>query len=294
MDVRGKLVIVTGASQGIGAATSKTLAEHGARVILVARTESKLQALADEIASAGGEAHARACDLSDPGAVASLGQAISDELGVPDVIVNSAGAGRWLAVDETPLDEIGQMMRAPYLAAFYVTRVFLPAIIERGTGLVVNVQSPMSRVVAGGCTGYAACRWALRGFNEGLRADLRGTGVNVTEVMFGEVSSDYWANNPGAQDRLPGIANKLIPTMTTQQVADAMIVAIRRERRVFSCPFMLTVILGMLWTFPNIVRWLTVVTGWQRPARQSQAELDGSRDHRTGQRLPSKTDRPRG
>ena len=132
MDVRGKLVIVTGASQGIGAATSKTLAEHGARVILVARTESKLQALADEIASAGGEAHARACDLSDPGAVASLGQAISDELGVPDVIVNSAGAGRWLAVDETPLDEIGQMMRAPYLAAFYVTRVFLPAIIERG------------------------------------------------------------------------------------------------------------------------------------------------------------------
>lgn len=266
MDVRAKLVIVTGASQGIGAATSRALARAGARVILVARTESKLQALAKEIEAAGGEAHVRPCDLSDHEAVARLAEAVQAELGAPDVIINNAGAGRWLAVDETPLEEIEQMMRAPYFAAFYVTRVFVPAMIERGSGLIVNVQSPMSRVVAGGCTGYAACRYALRGFNEGLRADLRGTGVGVTEVMFGEVSSDYWANNPGAQDRLPGIANTLIPTMTPAQVGDAMLDAIRRERRVYSRPFMLTAILGLNWLFPNLVRWLTVKTGWQRRA----------------------------
>ncbi|PRQ03289.1 Fatty acyl-CoA reductase [Enhygromyxa salina] len=266
MDVRGKLVIVTGASQGIGAATSRALAQSGARVILVARTESKLQALADEISAAGGEAHVRPCDLSDPAAVMALGEQVSAELGLPDVIVNNAGAGRWLSVDETPIEEAVQMMQAPYFAAFFVTRAFLPAMIERRSGLIVNVQSPMSRVVAGGCTGYAACRWALRGFNEGLRADLRGTGVKVTEAMFGEVSSDYWANNPGAEERLPGIANVLIPTMTPEQVGAAMVKAIRSERQLFMRPFMLSVILVLLWMAPRLVRWLTVSTGWQRPA----------------------------
>ncbi|KIG16501.1 3-oxoacyl-[acyl-carrier protein] reductase [Enhygromyxa salina] len=264
MDVAGKLVVITGASQGMGAGTSLALGKQGARVILVARTKAKLQAIADQITAAGGEAHVRPCDLSDPASVTALGEEVTSSLGVPDVIINNAGAGRWLAVDETPLEEAVQMMQAPYFAAFFVTRVFLPAMIERRSGLIVNVQSPMSRVVAGGCTGYAACRWALRGFNEGLRADLRGTGVRVTEVMFGEVTSDYWDNNPGAKERLPGIANMLIPTMTTEQVGAAMIKAIRAERRVFMRPFMLTVIVCLLWMFPSFVRWLTVRTGWQR------------------------------
>lgn len=266
MDVQGKLVVVTGASQGIGASTSLALASQGARVVLVARTQAKLQALADQITAAGGEAHVRPCDLSDPTAVMTLGEQIMDSLGVPDVIVNNAGAGRWLSVDETPIEEAVQMMQAPYFAAFFVTRAFLPAMIERGSGLVLNVQSPMSRVVAGGCTGYAACRWALRGFTEGLRADLRGTGVKATEAMFGEVTSDYWDNNPGAKERLPGIANVLIPTMTPDQVGAAIVQAIRSERRLFMRPFMLTVTVWLLWMFPGLVRWLTVRSGWQRGA----------------------------
>jgi short-subunit dehydrogenase len=264
MDPRGKLVVVTGASQGIGAATSRALAKAGARVVLVARTESKLETLAEEIRAAGGEAHVYPCDLSQPEAVLALGEAVMAELAVPDVIINSAGAGRWLAVDETPIAEAAQMIQAPYLAAFYTTRAFLPAMIERGSGLVVNVQSPMSRVVSAGCTGYAACRWALRGFNEGLRADLRGTGVKVSEVMFGEVGSDYWANNPGAKERVPGIAHALIPTLTTEQVAARMVKAVRRERKLFMRPFMLGVIMALLWMFPPFVRWLTVATGWKR------------------------------
>lgn len=264
MDVRGKLVVVTGASQGIGAATSRVLAEQGARVILIARTQAKLQAVADPITAAGGEAHVRPCDLSDPQAVQTLADAILTELGVPDVIINCAGAGRWLSVEETPIAEAVQMMHAPYFAAFFTTRAFLPKMLERRSGLIVNVQSPMSRVVAGGCTGYAASRYALRAFNEGLRADLRGTGVKTCEAMFGEVESDYFTNNPGSIERIPKIAAALIPKMSTQQVAEALAVAVRKESALFMRPFMLEVILVLLWMFPPVVRWLVVKTGWQR------------------------------
>jgi short-subunit dehydrogenase len=264
MDVRGKLVVVTGASQGIGAATSRVLAKQGARVILIARTRAKLQTVADQIAAAGGEAHVRPCDLSDPQAVQALADAIMPELGVPDVIINCAGAGRWLSVEETPIAEAVQMMQAPYFAAFFTTRAFLPKMLERNSGLIVNVQSPMSRVVAGGCTGYAAGRYALRAFNEGLRADLRGTGVKTCEVMFGEVESDYFTNNPGSIERIPKIATVLLPKLSTEQVAESIAVAVRKESALFMRPFMLKVILVLLWMFPPVVRWLVVKTGWQR------------------------------
>lgn len=265
MDPKGKLVVVTGASQGIGAATCRALVKHGARVILIARTEAKLRSLADELTAGGGEVWIEPCDLSDPAAVQTLGERILAERGVPDVIVNCAGAGRWLSVEDTPIAEAVQMMHAPYFAAFFTIRVFLPAMIERGSGLIVNVQSPMSRVVAGGCTGYAASRYALRALSEGLHADLRGTGVHVSEAIFGEVVSDYWDNNPGARERVPRIATALMRTLSADETGELMIAAIRAERRVFMRPFMLKVIMALLWMFPPIVRYLTVKTGWQRP-----------------------------
>ena len=266
MDPKGKLILVSGASQGIGAATCRELATQGARLILVARTRSKLEALAADIQSTlpGSEAHVYPCDLGDPAAVQALAERVQAELGTPDILINNAGAGRWLAVDETPLEEVQSMIAAPYLAAFYLTRAFLPAMLERDSGIILSVQSPVSRVVPGGCTGYAACRYALQGFCAGLSADLHDTNIHVVEAMFGEVSSNYWANNPGADARLPGIAKALIPKMTPEQVARALVVAIRRPRRLFMRPHMVGVLILLLRIMPNIVRWLVVTTGWRR------------------------------
>ncbi|HVI04374.1 MAG TPA: SDR family oxidoreductase [Enhygromyxa sp.] len=264
MDVAGKLVIVTGASQGIGAATSRELARRGAKAVLLARTAAKLDEVAHSIRAAGHVAHTYPCDLSDPAAVTAVAARITAELGTPDVIINNAGAGRWLAIDETPPEEAVTMMHAPYFAAFFITRAFIEAMIARGSGVIVNVQSPMSRVVAGGCLGYAACRWALRGFTEGLRADLRGTGIAVCEALLGEVGSDYWANNPGARERVPKIARWLLPDLDNDQAARAVARTIASERKLFMRPRMLGVLMVLLWAFPPIVRWLTVSTGWQR------------------------------
>ncbi len=263
MDVRGKIVLVTGASQGIGAALARALGLAGARVVLVARTQAKLDAVAGDIADKGGEAHVFPCDLSDAAAVGLMASAVREQVGTPDCIVNNAGAGRFISVEECEPDEAVFMMGAPYFAAFYVTRALLTPMIERGSGLIVNVQSPASRLPWPGSTPYAAARFALRGFSEGLRGDLLGTGLNVTEVVLGEVESDYFTNNPGSHERLPSIA-KIIPVCTSDQAAAYLMTAIRREPRVMFRPFMVGLIVLSLQVCPPLVRWLVNSTGWRR------------------------------
>jgi NAD(P)-dependent dehydrogenase (short-subunit alcohol dehydrogenase family) len=94
-------------------------------------------------------------------------------------------------VDETTPLEAVQMMAVPYFAAFYVTRAFLPRMLERNSGHIVDVSSVGSRFVWPGATAYLAARWAVRGFTEALRADLAGTGIGVTLFECGVVRTPY-------------------------------------------------------------------------------------------------------
>lgn len=263
MDPNNRLIIVTGASSGIGAATARQLGRAGATVVLMARTASKLEELAFEIGAAGGTAVAVPVDLGDPAAVQAACDGVLESHGVPDAIINNAGAGRFLAVDETPMEEAVQMMAAPYFAAFFVTRAFLPKMIERGSGVILNVNSPVSRVVWPGSTGYAAARWAIRGFTHGLRGDVRGTGLKVVEYVAGEVSSEYFANNAGAGERLPSITNYL-PVMAPDQAAEGLIGALRSERKVVFKPFVVGLLAASAWLTPPIIQWVVDLTGWKR------------------------------
>ena len=138
MKIAGSVVVVTGASRGIGEATARALGRAGARLALLARSPG-VEQVAREIQSAGGEAFAYRVDLTDSAAVALGGQQIMAELGTPDIVINNAGEGRWLSIEETQPDEAVAMMASPYFAAFNVTRVFLPAMLERRCGAIVNV-----------------------------------------------------------------------------------------------------------------------------------------------------------
>lgn len=263
MKPAGRIAVVSGASSGIGEATAKALAKRGAHIALIARTASDLERVAARIRAEGGSASTYPVDLSDGGLARQAAHAIAREVGPPDILVNSAGAGRWLYAEETDPSEAVTMMALPYFAAFYLTSAFLPAMLERRSGRIVNVDSPAAFSPWPGSTGYAAARWALRGFTEALRVDLHKTGVGVTHVVAGEVTSGYWDRNPGTRQRLPS-ASKLFPTLTPEQVADAIVHGIERNSANVIVPFALRVALSLnqLWPWP--MNRLMIATGWHR------------------------------
>jgi short-subunit dehydrogenase len=263
--IEGANVLVTGASSGIGAATARLVAERGGRPLLVARNEAALERLAREIEQRGGRARVYPADLSDAEAVERLAGEIDAAVGTPDVIVNNAGAGRFLFIDETDPEDAVRQMAVPYFAAFFVTRAFVEAMVRRGRGHIVNVNSPASRMAWPGASGYGVARWAIRGFTETLRADLAGTGVRVTEAIPAKVSSEYFENNPGSEERIPDIA-RLIPTISPERAAHAIVKGVERDAREVSVPGIYRAMAAQARLFPRLTAWLLRRTGSRRPS----------------------------
>ncbi len=261
MNLKDKLILITGASSGIGAATALAAAREGARPILLARSPGKLRQVADTIARNGGTAFHYAVDLTEAAAVPTTAATILREVGTPDILLNNAGAGKWLSITETSPTEAVDMMAAPYFAAFYTTRAFLPAMLARNQGTMVNITSVASRIVWPGATAYSAGRWAMRGFTEALRADLNRTRLQVMLVTFAKVQSDYWANNPGSEARIPR-AQAMIPTLTPEAAAEAILIGLRRGQQEVMAPFMLRLVVWLNTLFPGYTRQLMTTTGW--------------------------------
>jgi short-subunit dehydrogenase len=267
MNPRGKTALVTGASSGIGAAIARALADAGARVILLARRAAELERVAGSMRT--GSATTYPVDLSNAAAVAQIAERINADVGTPDIIVNNAGAGQWKFVDETSPEEAVQMMSVPYFAAFYVTHAFLPGMLRRNTGHIVNVSSVGSRFVWPGATAYLAARWAVRGFTEALRADLAGTKIGVTLFESGVVDSPYWEHNPGSRERVPKMG-KLIPQLTSEAVGRAIVRGIERRQKLVVVPFMMKLTYWQHAVFPSVVQWLMTRTGYTRPQPRSE------------------------
>ena len=141
-----KFVVITGASSGIGEATAKRYGASGAVLPCLRETPSRLAAVAESIRKAGGDVTPYTVDLSDSRATEETAARISRELGAPDILINNAGAGRWLPMTETTADEALAMIEVPYLAGFTLTRAFLPAMLARRSGSIAFITSPASYV----------------------------------------------------------------------------------------------------------------------------------------------------
>jgi short-subunit dehydrogenase len=271
MKIEGSTILITGASSGIGAALARAAGAAGARVVLLARTAPALELVAADVRSAGGTAHVYPADLTDAAAVERAAGQILAEVGAPDILISNAGSGRWLFVEETAPEEAVAMMAMPYFAAFHLTRALLPAMLRRGRGHLVYVNSPASLLAWPGATGYTAARWALRGFAEALRADLHGSGLAVSTAVPGKVSSAYFANNPGTEQRAPGLA-RLLPTLTPEQAAARILRGVARNERLIIFPRLLKLLYIVHRVLPGPVRWLAVVTGARRPGVARQGD----------------------
>ncbi|MGH7625460.1 MAG: SDR family oxidoreductase [Gemmatimonadaceae bacterium] len=177
--------VVTGASRGIGRATAKRLAQQH-EVVAVARTAAELGTLAQEIGHAGGTCHAVPLDITDADAVARALAGVE-----ADVLVNNAGIGIMRPLVEQTLDEWRAMVDVNFNALFYVTRVLLPGMLERGHGHIVNIGSLTGRSAYPGGACYAATKHAVVGFSESLMLEVRDAGVRVSLIMPGSVDTDF-------------------------------------------------------------------------------------------------------
>ncbi len=227
-----KLVLVTGASSGIGEATAKRYGAGGAHVLLLARSAERLAAVAEAIRRTGGTATPYLVDLSNAAAIDETAARIMRDSGPPDILINNAGAGRWLPLIHTTAEDALRMIEVPYLAAFNLTRALLPAMLARRSGTIAFITSPASYIAWPGASAYIAARRAVAGLAETLQSELRGTGLSVTLIVLGTVETPYWEHNPGSSETMPKTNPKLFPVMTADEAARTIVEGIA-ERRAF-------------------------------------------------------------
>lgn len=183
MNLNGKLAIVTGGSSGIGLALARQLAEMGARVVLVARDAERLEAARISLKPVEAGSHlAISTDISDFEQVNRMAAQVLEQAGVPDLLINNAGVAHPGYVHELGMDIYHWMMDVNYWGALHITRAFLPGMMERRSGQIVNVVSTAGFAGVFSYTAYSASKFALRGFSESLRAEMKPYCITVSLV----------------------------------------------------------------------------------------------------------------
>lgn len=223
-----KVAVVTGASSGIGAATAKQFAAEGFRVVLGARREDKLEAVAEEIRAAGGEATVYEVDVTSDDDVAALAKA---EPRV-DVLVNNAGGAWGMESVEGAVEEKWRWMYdVNVLGTLRVTRALLPA-LKTTSGIVLTVGSIAGRQVYTGGAGYNAAKHAERALVEVLRQEVAVDGVRVTEIDPGRVHTDFSLVRFDGDETKAAAVYDGVESLTADDVADIIVFAATRPNRV--------------------------------------------------------------
>ncbi|MDQ3378367.1 MAG: SDR family oxidoreductase, partial [Actinomycetota bacterium] len=187
--LRGRVVVVTGASSGIGAATAKMLSGEGAKVALAARREEALREVRAGLPD-GAESLVHAADVTDRGQVRALVGRTEDELGPVDALVNCAGVMYYTLMKNVREDEWDRTVEVNCKGAMNCVGAVLPGMMERGRGHIITISSDAGRVVFPGLAVYSASKFFVEALSKGLRLETAGTGVKVTTVLPGNVATD--------------------------------------------------------------------------------------------------------
>ncbi len=187
MQLKGSYGMITGAGRGIGKAIALKLAKEGANLSLLARTESELIETVNEAKKFGVEVYYTVGDISKPEDVDRYYKETMTHFSNIDFLINNAGMAYYGELMRIPLEKVVEMMNVNFFGAYYLTMKVLPRMVARGTGHIINMVSMLGMIVEPGWVPYCASKHALRVLTEGLRAELRGTGIKISGIYPGAV-----------------------------------------------------------------------------------------------------------
>ena len=247
----GKIVLVTGASSGIGRQVSLDFSGHGAQsIILVARSRSKLEDLEKTISRKFNiKTIIYPCDVSKKSEVEQMGREILDKCGHVDILVNNAGFGLYGKVQNQSIEQIESVTFTNYLGVVYCTKVFLDSMIARKSGHIVNLASVAASFGVAGLSAYCASKYAVLGFSESLSQELHGTGVGLTVVSPMGVKTNFF-NNSSFGGRIPYYNGFMLKTNT---VSNAVLAAANSHRLEIIVPFYMRAVVWLNHTIPFLI-----------------------------------------
>ncbi len=193
MDIKGKVVIVTGASSGIGLATARHLASLGAKVVLAARSKERLLALEKELPGS----LAVVTDMREPDDIRSLVKKTVERYGRVDVLINNAGQGLLGNVENFDVEQFRQIMELNLFAVVRAMQEVIPLMRKQGGGMIINISSQVTRTHIPGLAAYSATKYALNSISLTARQELEGDGIKVGIVLPTGTDTDFMKNSLG-------------------------------------------------------------------------------------------------
>jgi short-subunit dehydrogenase len=274
MDYRGKAAIVTGASSGIGKQVALDFAERCANLVIAARRASLLEQVAEQCRSKGAAVEAMVGDLADRVLAESVVRRCSERFGRVDILVNNAGIPKRKQLFDVTAEDVDYTMRVNFMAPAYMTIAALPAMLRQGEGFIINVSSGAGKVPPPREAVYAASKFALTGFTEGLWNDLAGSNIHAAVIHVGPIDTEIWQKAAkGAPVRYRG--KKYPPSSVSQAVFDC----IEKRRHELTVPRSLALIFVLKALLPGVFRrgvakWDPIPAEIIQAARQRAAQLN--------------------
>jgi short-subunit dehydrogenase len=259
------VILVTGASSGIGAATARLFGQRGYRVVLAARRFDRLESLAKEIQDAGGQSLPLAADLHVLDDIENLVENTLQAYGQIDILFNNAGFGRmdWLE-NLDPEQDIERQLQVNLCGVVYMARAVLPHMLARRAGHIINMSSVAGLVATPTYSIYSASKFAVRGFTDALRREVGVYGVHVSGIYPGGVATEF-SSHTGA-NRKTGITTPAFLQLSSEDVAMAVWRLAQRPRRILVIPWVMNLAVWVAVLFPGLVDRL-IARQFVRPER---------------------------
>ena len=225
--LRGAVVLITGASAGIGRAAALAFAQEGARLLLAARRRDRLEEVAATARALGGEALVAETDVADRRQVhAAVDKAVS-AFGRLDILINNAGIGYLGMLEDMPIEEIETLWAVNMMGTIYATQAAIPLMRKQGRGHIINVASVAGKRGGPGNSIYCATKFAMVGMSEALRVELRGSGIEVSVICPVSTATEFFevSSARSKRDHMP-----IGPIQTAEKVARAIVRCARKPR----------------------------------------------------------------